>query len=116
MRVILSFICVLFLMCFRCDGPGSGGDCGEPGCKKATVKALNLDGCQFALDLIDGTRLIPEMRVYVQAPNPEEDPAYYFEFVDGMEVCIKYNESTAPNICMAGQTVFLTFIETYSSN
>ena len=115
MKWIYGFLVVLMFSRFQCDGPMGNGGCETMDCVKATVKALNLDGCQFALDLSDGTRLIPEKRVYVQAPKKEDDPAYYFNFVDGTEVCIQYTNSNVANACMAGQTVFLTQIEVYSS-
>jgi hypothetical protein len=97
-------------------------DCGcvpPPKCSgcglKAEVKDLSgLDGCDVGLELTDGTILIPERRVYVQAPKPEEDPAYYFEFVPGEKVCIAYNEVELMTACMSGKNVFLTCIKKVS--
>jgi len=74
----------------------------------------NLDGCGIVLELEDGTILIPEKRVYVQAPKPEDDPAYYFEFVAGDTVCIASKKVDLMTSCMAGQNVFLTCIKKIS--
>jgi hypothetical protein len=81
----------------------------------AIVKDLNgLDGCSIGLELTNDQLLIPERRVYVQAPGPEDDPAYYFEFVPGDTVCIAYNEVELMTSCMAGRDVFLTCIKKIS--
>ena len=115
-----GLLAVLSFSQFTCEQR----DCGcvpPPQCSgcglKAEVKDLSgLDGCDIGLELSDGTLLIPERRVYIQAPKPEEDPAYYFEFVPGDKVCIAYNEVDLVTVCMAGKTVFLTCIKKISEN
>lgn len=115
MKWIYGFLVVLCFSRFSCDP--NDCECVPPppcsGCGiQAVVKDLsNLDGCSLALELKDGSRLIPERRVYVQPPKPEEDPAYYFEFIPGDTVCIEYKEIPVATICMAGKNVFLTCIK-----
>ena len=66
-------------------------DCGcvpPPTCSGCGLQAVvkdytDLDGCGIGLELTDGTVLMPERRIYIQQPKPEEDPTYYFEFVPG---------------------------------
>lgn len=90
--------------------------CSTCGGTQVTVKDLsNLDGCSIGLQLGNGDILLPEIRVYVQAPKPEEDPAYFFEFTPGDKLCIGYNEVELMTACMAGKTVFLTCIEKVES-
>ncbi|MBK5279870.1 MAG: hypothetical protein JJE09_13505, partial [Bacteroidia bacterium] len=82
---------ILFLVVFgaSCDKKDSSV---RPAClEEATIKDLrSLDGCDFAFELKDGTRLIPERRVYIQAPKKEDDPIYYFQMNDGEKVTISY--------------------------
>ena len=84
----------------------------SPGCAhEATVKDLKpLDGCDFVFELSDGSRLIPERRVYIQAPTREDDPIYYFQFVDGQKVKVSYRDTQLLGTCMAGKIVFVTCI------
>lgn len=116
---ILGLLAVLCFSQFTCEQRDCG--CVQPppcsGCGlKAVVKDFsNLDGCGIGLELTDGTKLMPERRVYIQAPKPEEDPAYYFEFVPGDTVCIEYNEVELVNACMTGENIFLTCIKKASS-
>lgn len=77
---------------------------------EATVKKLELDGCGFVFQLTDGSYLIPERRVYIQAPQKTEDPIYYYSFVEGAKVKINYQPSSAMSACMAGPVVFVTCI------
>lgn len=123
MNMKFAFYGVLTILCFarfECEQR----DCGcmpPPACSgcglQATVKDFsNLDGCGFGLELEDGTVLMPERRVYVQAPHPDQDPAYYFEFVAGEKVCIAYNEVELMTACMKGKNVFLTCIKRVSNN
>lgn len=84
--------------------------CGE----EATVLDLNgkLDGCGWVLELKDGTRVIPEQRVYIQAPTKEEDPLYHFTLVDGAKVNVSFNElEGGVDACMVGKHVFVTCIK-----
>jgi hypothetical protein len=84
----------------------------EPCSIEATVRDLTgLDGCGLVFELNDGTRLIPERRTYVQAPQPEEDPIFYYEMIPGNKVLIGFEESSAASVCMAGKVVFVTCIE-----
>mgnify|MGYP001203940621 CR=1 FL=1 len=84
---------------------------------KATVKDLTgLDGCGLVFELEDGTILEPERRVYVQPPNPEEDPLYYFELKANQRVIIGYESSNAASICMAGELVFIPCIKLVGSS
>lgn len=109
----LGFIVVLVLTAFTCSTEEPMIIiCPDFCCQKvATVTDLGgLDGCSIGLELDGGEILIPERRVYIQAPKPEEDPAYYFDFVPGSKVCIAYREIELATACMAGQNVFLTCI------
>ncbi len=87
----------------------------------ATVKDLTgLDGCGFVFELADGTRLEP-MRLMFCGTNPlpqevTEDPLYDFQFVDGKQVRIGYEEiNDAASICMVGKIVRITCIEEINS-
>ncbi len=113
----LGLFAVLLFTAFRCDTV-EVIHCFPQCCEQtAVVKDLNgLDGCSIGLELENDELLIPERRVYVQAPKPEEDPAYYFEFVPGDTVCIAYNEVELMTSCMAGKDVFLTCIKKISRN
>jgi hypothetical protein len=91
-----------------CVPPSPCSGCGL----QAEIKDISdLDGCAIGLELEDGTILVPERRVYVQAPKPEDDPAYYFEFTPGDIVCIEYKEVNLVTACMTGKNVFLTCIK-----
>ncbi|MFZ5973032.1 MAG: hypothetical protein ACOYXA_15700 [Bacteroidota bacterium] len=83
----------------------------------ATVVDLTgLDGCGSVLELVDGTRLEPERRTYIQPPKPEEDPLYHFELKVGDKVKISYRESDMGSVCMAGKVVFITCIQSVQQN
>ena len=105
----IGIILILTLISASCEKKGSGV---EPTClQEATVKDLrSLDGCDFAFELADGTRLIAERRTYIQAPTKEEDPIYYFQFVDDQKVTISYRETQLLGVCMAGKIVFVTCV------
>lgn len=82
----------------------------------ATVKDLTgLDGCGFVFELTDGTRLEPERRMYVQAPEPEADPLYYYELKANEKVLISYQKTGSASICMVGDVVFITCIKPFPS-
>jgi hypothetical protein len=87
----------------------------------ATVKDLTgLDGCGFIFELSDGTRLEPIRLMYCGTPEiPKEvteDPLYDFQFIDGKQVRIGYEEVTdAMSICMVGKIVRITCIEEINS-
>jgi hypothetical protein len=113
----LGFCAILLFTAFTCDTT-EVIHCFPSCCKQtAVVKDLTgLDGCSIGLELENGEVLIPEKRVYVQAPKPEDDPAYYFEFVAGDTLCIAYKEVDLMNTCMAGNDVFLTCIQKISQS
>jgi hypothetical protein len=103
---IILFLVVVGASCDKKDNTVA------PGCtQEATVKDLrSLDGCDYVFELNDGTRLIPEHRVYIQAPKQEDDPIYYFQMKDGEKVTISYRDTQLLGTCMAGKIVFITCI------
>jgi hypothetical protein len=114
---VFGFI-VLLTALLQCGGDGESETikCFPMECSTvATVKDLNgLDGCGLIFELLDGTRLEPERRVYVQPPTPEQDPLYYFELKAGEKVQISYIESNdMASVCMVGKVVFITCIKSY---
>lgn len=86
-----------------------------------TVKDLTgLDGCGFVFELSDGTRLEPHRLFYCGTPplpkEVTENPLYNFEFVNGKQVRIGFEEvPDAMSICMAGKIVKITCIEEITS-
>jgi hypothetical protein len=107
---------LLLASLLRCDGETEVIRCFALECSQvATVRDLTgLDGCGWALELPDGTRLLPEQRVYVQPPTQDEDPLYYFELRAGDKVQISYEESKVFTTCMGGTSVFITCIKPVS--
>lgn len=87
----------------------------------ATVKDLTgLDGCGFVFELADGSRLEPMRLMFCGTPplpkEVTEDPLYNFQFVDGKQVRIGYEEiKDAASICMVGKIVRITCIEEINS-
>lgn len=83
----------------------------------ATVRDLTgLDGCGFVFELADGTKLQPQMLGYCGTPplpkEVTENPLYNFQWVDGKQVRIGFEEVTdAISICMVGKVVKITCIE-----
>ncbi len=83
----------------------------------ATVRDLTgLDGCGFVFELADGTKLQPEMIGYCGTPplpkEVTENPLYDFEWLDGKQVRIGFEEVTdAASACMVGKIVRITCIE-----
>jgi hypothetical protein len=83
----------------------------------ATVRDLRgLDGCGFVFELANGTKLEPQMLGYCGTPplpkEITENPLYDFEWLDGKQVRINYEEITdAASICMVGKIVKITCIE-----
>ena len=71
---------------------------------KATLKQLNLDGCNWVIDLPNGDRL---------------EPVNILEFIDAdvlsasaeSEIKIEYHLVKSASICMAGQPIVLTCLE-----
>ena len=110
MKWIYGFLVILSFSRFECGHTEI--KCYAPCGHVATVKDLSgLDGCGFVLELENGSRLIPQKLTYVQAPDPNQDPGYYFNFVDGQKVCFDYRETDGADACMAGKLVFLTCIK-----
>lgn len=87
----------------------------------ATVKDLTgLDGCGFVFELADGTKLEPQMLFYCGTPplpkEVTENPLYDFQWVDGKQVRIAYEEiPDAASICMAGKIVKIICLEEAST-
>lgn len=117
MRALFStllFLSASFLF-WSCDEEPMSASCdqGVP----ATLKDLTgLDGCGFVFELADGSRLEPQ-RLFYCGTNPlpkevTEDPLYDFQFVDGKQVRIAFEEVTdVMSICMVGKIVKITCIE-----
>jgi hypothetical protein len=112
MKWIYGFLAVMCFARFQCHDDHQKMDCDKPCSHSATVKDLTgLDGCQFVLELADGSRLVPQKLTYIQAPDPEQDPGYYFNFIDGQKVSFDFRVEDGADACMAGQLVFLTCIK-----
>lgn len=83
----------------------------------ATVKDLTgLDGCGFVFELANGSRLEPQMLFFCGTPplpkEVTENPLYNFQWVDGKQVRIAYEEiPDAVSICMVGKIVKITCLE-----
>jgi hypothetical protein len=83
----------------------------------ATVRDLTgLDGCGFVFELADGSRLEPQRLLYCGTPplpkEVTEDPLYNFQFVDGKQVRIRFEEvPDVATICMVGKVVKITCLE-----
>lgn len=81
---------------------------------RATVKDLaGLDGCGFVFELEDGSKLEPLILMTLVA-DPA-NPLYGFEFVDGKQVKIGYEELAGASSCMSGQLVEITCLEEVGS-
>jgi len=83
---------------------------------RATVRDLTgLDGCGFVFELEDGTRLEPNRIGYCgTGPLPKEiteDPLFDFEFIDGKQVIIGFEEVGGASICMVGRIVKITCLQ-----
>lgn len=108
MKWIYGFLAVMCFARFECHDEECIRGCAQ----SATVKDLTgLDGCGFVLELADGSRLVPQKLTYIQAPDPEQDPGFYFNFVDGQKVWFDFKAADGVDACMAGQLVFLTCIK-----
>jgi hypothetical protein len=103
---------VLLAGLFKCGGQEKVAEYVPVGCNTtvSVVDFTGLDGCGLMLVLEDGSRLIPERRVYIQAPKIEDDPIYYHELVAGQKLRIAYKETDMTTVCMAGKSVFVTCI------
>ena len=112
MKHVSLIILLSALISASCEKETTEKKCFASGCsEEAVIKDLTgLDGCGVVFELKDGTRLIPERRIYIQAPTPEDDPLYYFDLQVGKSVRVSYIESFAITACMAGKVVFFTCI------
>lgn len=106
---LLVFGGLLLAGLWTCQG-GEEEIVNNPACSEiVTVRDLSsLDACGTVLEKEDGTYLLPERRIYVQAPKPEEDPLYFVELKVGQRLRISYQETEAITACMAGKSVFVT--------
>jgi hypothetical protein len=111
---LLAFVIIVFAVS-ACDEDKLQVLCNEG--VAATVRDLTgLDGCGFVFELEDGTRLEPYMIGYCGTPplpkEVTENPLYNFEWVDGKEVIIGFEEvEDAASICMAGPIVNITCLQ-----
>jgi hypothetical protein len=108
----LIFTAMVFVTCSEEDPATPSPVCSIP----ATVVDLReLDGCSFAFELKDGTRLLPIIVFHCGTPPlPKDLPSNAlsgFDFVAGKKVLIDY---TTPELyagsCMAGQYISVTCI------
>jgi hypothetical protein len=103
----------IFLACSEENAPPiTENNCSIPA---IVVDLTGLDGCGFAFELEDGTRLLPVKVLYCGTyPLPDNlppDPIHTFEFVAGKKVFIEYTVSeNYAGACMAGQYVSVTCI------
>jgi hypothetical protein len=107
----LLFTGMLFFTCAD-DQVSPPASCSIP----ATVVDLSgLDGCGFAFELQDGTKLLPIIAFHCGTPplpqNSPSDPIHEFDFVAGKKVFIEYTTSELyAGACMAGEYVSITCI------
>lgn len=113
-RTFLSVV-LMTMMFSACDDNLMQVSCNDG--VRATVRDLTgLDGCGFVFELEDGTRLEPNRIGYCGTPplpkEITEDPLYGFEFLDGKQVIIGYEEVDGmASICMVGPIVKITCLE-----
>jgi len=115
-NLVYSLLCLSASFVFwSCEDDLMSVSCGDA--LLATVKDLTgLDGCGFVFELADGTRLQPQMIGYCGTPplpkEVTENPLYNFQWVDGEQVRIGFEEvPDAMSICMVGRVVKITCIE-----
>jgi hypothetical protein len=113
MRLLtLFFIAAVFITCSEEDPVTPPPSCSTP----ATIVDLRgLDGCGFAFELEDGTRLLPVIVGFCGTPPlPKDLPSDVlsdFDLVAGKKVFIDYTVSEDyAGACMAGQYVSITCI------
>jgi hypothetical protein len=115
MKRIFFGIVLMAMMFSACDDNLMQVSCNDG--VRATVRDLTgLDGCGFVFELEDGTRLEPNRIGYCgTGPLPKEiteDPLFDFEFVDGKQVIIGYEEvEDMASICMVGPIVKIICLE-----
>jgi hypothetical protein len=111
---LLAFVIIVFAVS-ACDEDKLQVSCNE-GVAAIVRDLTGLDGCGFVFELEDGTRLEPYMIGYCGTPplpkEVTENPLYNFEWVDGKEVIIGFEEvEDAASICMAGPIVKITCLQ-----
>jgi hypothetical protein len=111
----LLMILAAALFAVGCD-TDNGTDAPEsPACSvKATIRdKRGLDGCDFVFELPDGT-LVEPLRVFwcgtPPVATPPPDPLIDFEFVDGKQVLIAYENASGVSVCMAYPMIRVTCI------
>jgi hypothetical protein len=119
-RLTFPFALILFATLFvSCEEEPIAISCDDA--VLATVRDLRgLDGCGFVFELVDGTKLEPQMIFYCGTPPlPKEvtqNPLHNFQFIDGKQVRIAFEEiPDAASICMVGKIVKITCIEELAS-
>jgi hypothetical protein len=111
---LLALVIIVFAVS-ACDEDKLQVSCNE-GVAAIVRDLTGLDGCGFVFELEDGTRLEPYMIGYCGTPplpkEVTENPLYNFEWVDGKEVIIGFEEvEDAASICMAGPIVKITCLQ-----
>jgi hypothetical protein len=111
---LLALVIIVFAVS-ACDEDKLQVSCNE-GVAAIVRDLTGLDGCGFVFELEDGTRLEPYMTGYCGTPplpkEVTENPLYNFEWVDGKEVIIGFEEvKDAASICMAGPIVKITCLQ-----
>lgn len=115
MKKSLLSVMLITMMFSACDENLMRVSCNDG--VRATVRDLTgLDGCGFVFELEDGTRLEPNRIGYCgTGPLPKEiteDPLFDFEFIDGKQVIIGFEEVDGmASICMVGPIVKITCLE-----
>lgn len=115
MRLVLLFIVISLALASCSEEEITNVSCDQA--VPVTVRDLSgLDGCGFVFELEDGSKLEPFMLGYCGTPplpkEVTENPLYDFEWVDGKEVLIGYEEvPDAASICMVGKIVKITCLE-----
>jgi hypothetical protein len=119
-KIIIPFALLLSASLFMsCEDDLMNTSCDEAAF--AAVRDLTgLDGCGFVFVLADGTKLEPQIIGYCGTPplpkEVTENPLYNFQFVDGKQVRIGFEEiKDAASICMAGKIVRITCIQEVAS-
>jgi hypothetical protein len=116
MKTSAQIVLILCALLFACKDEPITKNCGT----LATVRDLTgLDGCWYAFELNDGTRLIPvwDMGYCGTPPLPKEvteDPLYNFQYTDGKKVSIGYElRPDRVTDCMDGKPAKITCLEEF---
>lgn len=99
--LVIVFLTATFSGCMSRD-PQMANTCDQRG----TVKDLTgLDGCKWAIEKEDGSRLIPVAADQVK-----------YQWVNGTKINFGFENQNEFNTCMAGQTIHLTCLENIKTN